>query len=273
MLNDEIDIERIYALWDELADFDVSRMAEARTHLLSGVCDMIDARQADWIGAVRFVDNMHRDPLFGWRPRSLSALYPDDETARIIQEAFALMEQGTPDITTIRNAELAGTFRVFMLDELATAEWFEGDAYKNYYRGIDRLDSIWVGIPINADAEIQIGFHRALSQTPFCERDRQIVSHALRGIRWFYRLQMLSEGIGVAREPLTPMEGNVLQGLLQGFSERKIAENIGQSPHTTHDHVKRIYRKYGVSSRSALMALWLGQPAPPLNRGFQNPKR
>ncbi|MBB4122444.1 helix-turn-helix transcriptional regulator [Martelella radicis] len=263
MLSDTIDIERIYSLWDELADFEASRMSEARFHLLSVVCDMIDARQADWIGAVRFVDRMHRDPLFGWRPRSVSALYPDEETAKVIQEAFALMERGTPDITTVRNAELAGTFRVFMLHELAPAEWYEGEAYRIYYRGIDRLDSIWVGVPINEDAEIQIGFHRSLSQSPFSERDRRIVAHALRGIRWFFRLQMLSEGIGVASEPLTQAEGNVLQGLLKGLPERKIAEKNGQSPHTTHDHVKRIYRKYGVTSRPALMALWLGQTPPP----------
>ncbi|MBB4120748.1 response regulator transcription factor [Martelella radicis] len=263
MLEEAIDTERIYALWDELSDFEASRMPEARVHLLSTVCNMIDARQANWIGAVRLAGNMHRDPLFGWRPRSHSALYPDAETARTIQEAFALMEKGEPDITTIRNAELAGQFRVFMLDELATPEWFESYSYKTFYRSLDRLDSIWVGIPINADAEIQIGFHRALSQPRFSERERRIVAHALRGIRWFYRLQMLSEGIGVASEPLTPMESKVLCDLLQGLSERQIAENNGQSPHTVHDHVKRIYRKYGVSSRASLMALWLGQPLPP----------
>ena len=263
MLDETVDTERIYALWDALADFEASRMPAAREHLLSAVCEMIDARQADWIGAVRLDDNMHRDPIFGWRPRSLWTLFPDAATARVIQEAFALMERGEPDITTIRNAELAGKFRVFMLHELATPEWFESYSYKTFYRGLDRLDSIWVGIPINVDAEIQIGFHRSLSQTHFCERDRRIVAHALRGIRWFYRLQMLSEGIGVASEPLTPMEGKVLHDLLQGLSERRIAENNGQSPHTVHDHVKRIYRKYGVSSRSSLMALWLGQPISP----------
>ncbi|WP_174803589.1 response regulator transcription factor [Martelella limonii] len=268
MLDETIDTERIYALWDELADFEASRMPAARHHLLSVVCDMIDAPQADWIGAVRLDDNVQRDPLFGWRPRSLSALYPDEETEKTIQQAFALMEKGEPDITTIRNAQLAGKFRVFMLDELATPEWFESNSYKTFYRGLDRLDSIWVGIPINADAEIQIGFHRSLSQEKFSEHERQIVAHALRGIRWFYRLQMLSEGIGVASEPLTPMENRVLHDLLQGLSERKIAEDNGQSHHTVHDHVKRIYRKYGVTSRAALMALWLGKPTP-LNRGFQ----
>jgi DNA-binding CsgD family transcriptional regulator len=44
-----------------------------------------------------------------------------------------------------------------------------------------------------------------------------------------------------------------------GLREKQIAEQNNQNPHTTHDHVKRIFRKYGVSSRSALMALWLGK--------------
>ncbi|WP_440959199.1 response regulator transcription factor [Oceanicaulis sp. LC35] len=261
--------ERIYTLWDELSDLGAARAEESRRYLLSEVADMVDARQADWIGVVRLSQTMYRDPMFGWRPRSVFALHPDPNIANVIKEAFSQMEQGAPDVTTVRNAELAGTFRAFRLDELATREWYEGEAYKTNYRAIDRLDSIWVGIPVNEDVEVQIGFHRALDQAPFDDGDKEIVSHALRGIRWFYRQQMLAEGVGMASEQLTPTEGQVLQGLLRGISEREIAEENSQSPHTTHDHVKRIYRKYGVSSRSALMALWLGRQAPP-NPGIQS---
>ncbi len=263
MPTDSFSDERIYALWDELADFGATRTEESRRYLLASVADMVEARQADWIGAVRLNQNMHRDPMFGWRPRSVFALHPDPEIARVIQQAFSQMEQGEPDVTTVRNAEQAGRFRAYLLNELATPEWFESDAYKTHYLAIDRQDSIWVGVPVNADVEIQIGFHRGLDQSPFEARDKQIVSHALRGIRWFYRQQMLADGVGMASEPLTPTEGAVLQGLLRGISERKIAEENSQSPHTTHDHVKRIYRKYGVTSRSALMALWLGRQDPP----------
>ena len=49
----------------------------------------------------------------------------------------------------------------------------------------------------------------------------------------------------------------VLRGLLDGLSEKAIAEVVNQSRHTTHGHVKRIFRKYCVRSRSELMALWL----------------
>jgi DNA-binding CsgD family transcriptional regulator len=263
MPSDSFTNERIYTLWDELADFGATRTEEARRYLLASVADMVQARQADWIGAVRLRQNRSHDPIFGWRPRSVFALHPDPEIARVIQNAFSQMEQGEPDITTVRNAEQAGRFRAFLLSELATPDWFESEGYKAHYLAIDRQDSIWVGIPVNADVEIQIGFHRGLDQPPFEARDKAIVSHALRGIRWFYRQQMLAEGVGMASEPLTPTESQVLQGLLRGVSERKIAEENGQSPHTTHDHVKRIYRKYGVTSRSALMALWLGRQDPP----------
>lgn len=36
---------------------------------------------------------------------------------------------------------------------------------------------------------------------------------------------------------------------------------FGVFRHTTHAYVKAVYRKFGVGSRSALMALWLGKSA------------
>ena len=259
MLSDRLTNEKIYALWDELADYDAGDIWRSRSHLLETICDLIDAQNADWIGCVRLSAGDSRDPMKGWRPRTVFTLSPCDHTTAAIDAAFEEMDKGEPDITTTRNVELAGTFRVLSLKELATPEWFEGPSYQNYYKALDRRDSLWAGIPINEDAEIQIGFHRSFTREPFTPREQEIASRALRGIRWFFRHQMLGEGVGVATTPLTPVEQLVLQGLLLGLPEKEIAEQNGQSPHTTHDHVKRIFRKYGVSSRSSLMALWLGR--------------
>ncbi len=251
--------DRIYALWDELADFDAGDVWASRSYLLKTLCDLIDAQNADWIGCVRLGPSHGRDPMQGWRPLTRFTLVPCENTSQAIQDAFAEMDNGDPDITTRRNVELAGTFRVKLLNELATPEWFEGPSYQRYYRVLDRKDSIWTGIPINADAEIQIGFHRSFDKPDFSLQELTFVSHALRGLRWFFKHQMLGEGAGVASSPLTATEQAVLQGLLRGMTEKQIAEQNNQSPHTTHDHVKRIFRKYGVSSRSSLMALWLGK--------------
>lgn len=252
--------ERVHDLWDALADFDASRMAEARSHLLTGICGLIGAQNAVWFGAVRLGEPHPEDPVKGWRPRSICQLHPTQVIEQKAKEQADMLEAGVVDATTLRNVALAGQYRVNRLIELAPDGWFDGAYYRVFYVGAGYRDAIWAGIPINEDAETYFGFYRNLDREPFGMAERDIVAYALRGLRWFYRLQMLSEGIGVASTPLTPTERRVLQGLLQGLTEKQIAAAVAQSPHTTHDHVKRIFRKYGVSSRNALMALWLGRP-------------
>ncbi|NVK34341.1 MAG: helix-turn-helix transcriptional regulator [Rhodobacteraceae bacterium] len=259
MLSDSLTPDKIYPLWDELADFDAGDIWASRSHLLKTICDLIDAQNADWIGCVRLAPRINSDPMQGWRPLTRFTLVPSKKASQRIDEAFSEMENGEPDVTTRRTVELAGRFRVLRLCDLATPDWFEGPSYQRFYRALDRKDSIWAGIPINKDTEIQIGFHRSFSKPGFSVQEVDFVSHALRGMRWFFKHQMLGEGAGVASSPLTPTEQLVLQGLLLGLTEKEIAEQNGQSHHTTHDHIKRIFRKYGVSSRSSLMALWLGK--------------
>jgi DNA-binding CsgD family transcriptional regulator len=52
-------------------------------------------------------------------------------------------------------------------------------------------------------------------------------------------------------------QDRVLRLVLQGLSEKKIAEQLYLSNHTVHSHLKHIYRVYNVHSRAELMALWL----------------
>jgi DNA-binding NarL/FixJ family response regulator len=80
----------------------------------------------------------------------------------------------------------------------------------------------------------------------------------MRGLKWFLRRQLLGHGLLIASTPLTPTERKVLLALLDGRLEKQIAQDLAQSPHTTHVQVKSIYSKFGVTKRSALTALWLG---------------
>ncbi|VAX40206.1 hypothetical protein MNBD_PLANCTO03-81, partial [hydrothermal vent metagenome] len=53
---------------------------------------------------------------------------------------------------------------------------------------------------------------------------------------------------------LSVCEQRVLDMLVAGMSVRQIAEVQSRSPHTVHDHVKRLYAKLGTNSRGALLA-------------------
>ena len=50
---------------------------------------------------------------------------------------------------------------------------------------------------------------------------------------------------------LTAREGEVLRLVAQGLSDHQIAEKLVISPHTVNSHLKSIYAKIGVPSRSA----------------------
>ncbi|MBI3466237.1 MAG: FHA domain-containing protein [Planctomycetes bacterium] len=62
-------------------------------------------------------------------------------------------------------------------------------------------------------------------------------------------------------ECLSVAERPVLRLLLRGLSEREVALALDLSPATVHTHVGHIYRKFGVDSRSELMALFVDQRA------------
>ncbi len=59
-------------------------------------------------------------------------------------------------------------------------------------------------------------------------------------------LKVLSEG-----------QRRVLHMLLTGLQEKEVAAQLNLSPHTVHNHVKEIYKKLAVNSRSELLALFV----------------
>ena len=63
------------------------------------------------------------------------------------------------------------------------------------------------------------------------------------------------------RNWLTPREQEVLDQVALGRSVRQIAETLGRSPHTVHDHVKALHRKLGANTRGELIARALGHLA------------
>jgi DNA-binding NarL/FixJ family response regulator len=53
---------------------------------------------------------------------------------------------------------------------------------------------------------------------------------------------------------LTPREMEILQWLVEGFSYKKIAEKLFISPLTVQSHIKRVYEKLQVHSKSAAVS-------------------
>ncbi|MCS3731883.1 helix-turn-helix transcriptional regulator [Bradyrhizobium betae] len=251
--------QEVYALWDQLAEFSVSDGDAALTHLLSALRTMFGARNVLWGALVRLPSPERADPLLGWRPRLVRVLDPIPTVAASVQKQFDTLWSGNVDLSQILSMSGDEPFRVRLLFEALPPEWFEGEHYRRHYLDVGFADSISVRIALNDDLRIRLFVFRDAQAPRFSAEDGQRLGFLMRGLRWFHRQQLLSHGLLIANAPLTPAERRVLLALLDGDTERQIAQKLEQSPNTTHFHVKSIYTKFGVRNRPSLSALWLGK--------------
>lgn len=249
----------VYALWDRLAEFSAGDGDAALTHLLTAVCAMVAAQNALWAVTVRLPSPAPKDPLLGWRPRLVRLLHPVPAMAASVQEQFDTLWSSEVDLSQILAVSGDEPFRTRLLFSALPPEWFEGAHYRRHYLDVGHADSISVRCAINDDVRIHLFVFRDIQAPRFSERDSNLLGFVMRGLRWFYRQQLLSHGLLIANAPLTSAERKVLLGLLDGHTEKQIAQKLDQSPNTTHFHVKSIYAKFNVRNRSTLAALWLGK--------------
>lgn len=255
--------ERIHTIWDTLADFDAAKVDEALAFLQTSLCELVNAQNADWIGVVRMGAGASGDPVEGWRPPVIRVLRHNEKFLKLLNEQRRNLERGIVNDVIARIVGMSGCFRACRLCDVMPGEWFDSPGYHDYYQSCGHRDAVYAAFPVNEDAESWFGLFRApennnRTQPPFTAEERDTLAYALRGIKWFHRQLLLSHGLLVASTPLTPVERQVLQGLMTGLAEKKIAASQGQSYHTTHEYVSSIFRKFGVNNRAALMALWLG---------------
>lgn len=250
--------ERIHTLWDELADIDATRFDAVADLLMTGLCELVDAQNAVWIGSVRLSEASLDDPVKGWRVPVFHYLYPKQVLDIIAREQAKDLHRGVVNPTIVANVAAAGRFRSNRLCDLVPDGFFDSDYYRRYYLDTDRCDAVYVAFPINEDAESWFGVFRGLGNPFFTAEDRDTLAYALRGIKWFHRQLMLSHGLLIASKPLTPAERRVLQLLLSRCSEKDISRSLGLTPNSVHQYVVSIFRKFGVHSRASLFSLWLG---------------
>ncbi len=86
-----------------------------------------------------------------------------------------------------------------------------------------------------------------------------MTSHIARLVVQSFRRPEPPEGKGAA---LSPREQEVLDLLSQGHLYKEIASSLGISYETVHNHIRRIYEKLQVRSRSQAVAKYFGSRAP-----------
>ena len=254
-------IDKIQILWDELAGFPSAEADTAIMHMLTSLCYMFDAKNASWSAVVRLPITTPGDLLNGWRPCFVSLLHQAPAFADSIKVQNEKQWLPEVDISSIIDAAGEEPFLTKLLSEGLPNEWFEGDYYRRHYLDVGHADHMSVRCAITKDVRIHIYIYRDLTSPRFNTEDKEPFALIVRGLKWFHRQQLLSHGLLISETPLTPTEHKVLLDILAGHSEKLIAVSQKHSINTTHAHIKSIYRKFGVTNRGMLTALWLGNLA------------
>lgn len=253
-------VEPHFRLWDELADLSAGNISQALCHCMDSLCESVQADNAFWLGLVRMdTGPQSRDPYAGWRIRCAEVLKPEHTSSERMQKGLQLLHQETPSADAQAVMADAGTFRVHSLGTgvLDLESFMQTEHYDFFFRQKNINDRIWVVFPVNEDVESCFMIDTHTPDRFFTESELNRIATALRGVKWFHRRLLLSHGLGISEQPLTPAERRLLPELLAGDTEKVIADRIGLTQPTVHQYATSIYRKFDVRGRTEFMAIWL----------------
>lgn len=187
------------------------------------------------------------------------------------QEPPPGVSAGTPDLTELRRRweTMAGIgWRPPPGALSATAAW-PIDAVQPHWRA-GPLGRIWGAVHAQdlvvalAPLEVASPARCLLVEVGLLEPGARAEPHDAEALRVLAGLarRRVQMAFGAARTCpahwLTTREQIVLDQLALGKSVKQIADDLGRSPHTIHDHVKSLHRKLHASSRGELLARALG---------------
>ncbi|MBB3060516.1 helix-turn-helix transcriptional regulator [Microbulbifer rhizosphaerae] len=250
-------------IWDHLAEIPASRLSsEGLYFLLESISALIGADHGYWLSAV-CLEHLcpERDYMLGWRPGPIFFYkeLPTDRPKHDFYTKEVVAGKYEVDESTLNHIRQAGQFRGTLMRDHVSETFFDTAHYHVLYTDKQISDTLFVVAPAGRDAEVYFCFNRMRGQQPFGQTELSIAMDILRPLAWFHRKVLLAHGLLIADSPLTPSEKKVLHLLLTGLAEKEVAEKLELKPDTVHKHVMSIYRKFNVSSRAALMTLWLGQ--------------
>lgn len=132
--------------------------------------------------------------------------------------------------------------------ELVERKAWDGSVWINEYVRPARMDHFMGSMRIvGRTSGVGCGFMRQAGDRPFTDEDREVLHLVHVGIGAFF--DHSSPRFGLA-----PRVRDVLDGMLEGASDKEIALRLRISPHTVRQYVKTILRAFGVASRAQLIA-------------------
>jgi DNA-binding CsgD family transcriptional regulator len=144
--------------------------------------------------------------------------------------------------------------------------WYRSATFNDHHRvsGIDHYIFSIARAPRRLYNTIWV--HRPVGDSAYTRREWWLV-HTVHA----ELATLIDRALAAADAPsvadLTRRQRQTLDGLLDGDSEKQIAQRLGLSRATVHEYVTAIYRHFNAASRGELLARFVGVARPPREAG------
>lgn len=240
-------------MWDDPAVW--------RMHLIEGLTSLVGAR----VGYSVF--NYDKET-------ALSKSVPEQEVRTCgwhsrreqieFEAAMALpITETTPEaIPYFARLPKSGFVSTSLHEVMGPSRWERSYAYNEFHRP-SRINGMTISLQLFPDGRMNhLAASRDQGDPTMTRRHERIIGHLHREISKHIGQRLATEQ-HVGRHLLTPRLREVLDLLLEGFSEKEIAGELHRAQPTIHRHVTEIYKRFDVASRGELLAYFIRrQPKP-----------
>jgi DNA-binding CsgD family transcriptional regulator len=177
----------------------------------------------------------------------------DDHAARIYQAYIAAGDFTPNPMTPAIMSRFGSPLTLSRCEAVDDRDWHRSIYFNEVCRGMGADDSIVSLAPIERGACVMVlGVSRELGDGEFGRRE-----HAL--VKLFHEelahvIQTPPLGWRDPHADLSPRQRQLITLLGSGKSEKQIAAHLILSRHTVHNYMKALYRKFGASSQTELLA-------------------
>lgn len=221
---------------------------EKKRHLMEGLCRLIGGDAWAW-------SRLHLQE--GFAPRQILMLNGGFDEERLAKWAMAIEHPQMKPVTGNLVAEAVAGSRGFTRRDadFVPADWWDSPddlAFRLWTEANIRsfMLSAW---PLPGGGFSGVGIYRNADRPHFNARECRIAHILFSEIPWLHQAGH-GEGEGSELVPLPPRQRTVLNLLVQGWTRRGIASEVGISVQTVHGYVKKLFHYFGVHSQPELIA-------------------
>lgn len=221
---------------------------ERKHALMNGLASLVDADA--WLWAVS------RNGPDGAGPTALNVLHNglDKRQVALVFEASYSADAPPPENAPLIDEIARGEpFTRRREDIVPDPHWREDPHHDRYRKPLGLDEFVYSIYPFEDGLFSAVGLHRRTGRRAFTPRERRLVHIVVSEVAWLHRAGLPNDH-GEDAPKLTPRLRSVFGMLMQGWRRQLIAEQLDISTHTARDHIRAVYRHFGVSDQVELMA-------------------